>query len=163
DPPQAIRFNPFFQRLRDLGYVDGQTITIDYLSAEGQGERFPTLAAECLRRKADIIVVTTTPAAQASKSATGTIPIVMMALGDPVGTGLVATLARPGRNVTGQTSMSSGLAAKRLALLKEAVPRVSRVLVLSYPVDPNAAVQVKELANAARSLGVKLLVQDIRT
>ena len=163
DPPQAVRFNPFFHRLRDLGYVDGQTITIDYLSAEGQGERFPTLAAECLRRKADIIVVTTTPAAQASKSATGTIPIVMMALGDPVGTGLVATLARPGRNVTGQTSMSSGLAAKRLALLKEAAPRVSRVLVLSYPVDPNAAVQVKELANAARSLGVKLLVQDIRT
>ncbi len=160
---QSSRFNPFFQGLRDLGYVDGQTISIDYLSADGRGERFPALAVECLRLKADIIVVTTTPAAQAAKTATGTIPIVMMALGDPVATRLVASLARPGGNVTGQTFMASGLAAKRLALLKEAVPRISRVLVLSYLVDPIAAPQVKELENAAGSLGVKLLVQDIRT
>lgn len=159
----ASRFNPFFQRLRDLGYVDGRTITIDYLSADGQGERFPALAVECLRLKADIIVVTTTPAAQAAKNATRTIPIVMIPLGDPVGTGLVASLARPGGNVTGQTFMASGLAAKRLALLKEAVPRISQVLVLTYLVDPIAAPQVKELESAARSLGVKLIVQDIRT
>src|SRR5712692_3168985 len=132
DPPKARRFDPFFQRLRELGYVDGQTIAIDYLSAEGQGDRFPALAAECLRRKADIIVVTTTPAAQAAKNATRTIPIVMLALGDPVATGLVASLARPGGNTTGQTAMTSGLAAKRLALLKEAAPSISRVLVLSY-------------------------------
>jgi len=156
-------FDPFFLRLRDLGYVDGQTITIAYLSADGRGDRFPTLAAECLRLKADIIVVTTTPAAMAAKNATHTIPIVMIPLGDPVGTGLVASLAHPGGNVTGQTFMASGLAAKRLALLKEAVPRVSRVLVLSYLVDPIAAPQVKELESAARSLGVKLLIQDIRT
>jgi ABC transporter substrate binding protein len=94
--PQVSRFHSFFQGLRDLGYVDGQTITIDYLSAGGQGERFPALAADCLRLKADIIVVTTTPAAQAAKNATRTIPIVMIPLGDPVGTGLVASLARPG-------------------------------------------------------------------
>src|SRR5262245_4132148 len=156
-------FDPFFLRLRDLGYVDGQTITIAYLSADGRGDRFPTLAAECLRLKADIIVVTTTPAARAAKNATTTTPIVMIPLGDPVGTGLVASLAKPGGNVTGQTYMSSGLAAKRLTLLKEAVPRLSRVLVLSYLVDPIAPPQVKEIENAAHSLGVKPLVKDIRT
>jgi putative ABC transport system substrate-binding protein len=160
---KAARFKPFFEALRDLGYVDGQTITIDYLSAEGQGERFPVLAAECLQRKADVIVVTTTPAAKAAKNATGTIPIVMHLLGDPVVTGLVASLNRPGGNVTGLTLMASGLAAKRLELLKEAVPKISRVLVLSYRVDPIAAPQLKELEAAAASLGVRLLVQDIRT
>jgi putative tryptophan/tyrosine transport system substrate-binding protein len=91
-----VQFDPFFQRLRDLGYVDGQTITIEYLSADGQGERFPALVADCRRLKADIIVVTTTPAAQAAKNATRTIPIVMIPLGDPVGTGLVASLAALG-------------------------------------------------------------------
>jgi putative ABC transport system substrate-binding protein len=160
---KSTRFKPFFEALRDLGYVDGQNITIDYLSAEGQGERFPVLAAECLRRQADVIVVTTTPAAKAAKNATGTIPIVMYPLGDPVVTGLVASLNRPGGNVTGLTFMASGLAAKRLELLKEAVPKISRVLVLSYRVDPIAAPQLKELDIAATSLGVKLLVQDIRT
>jgi putative ABC transport system substrate-binding protein len=161
--PQSSRFTPFFQGLRDLGHVDGQTITIDYLSADGRGERFPALAADCLRLKADIIVVTTTPAAQAAKNATRTIPVVMYPLGDPVATGLVASLARPGGNVTGLTMMASGLAAKRLELLKEAVPRISRVLVLSYLVDPIAAPQVKELESAAHSLGMTLLVRDIRT
>ena len=160
--PQSSRFDPFFQRLRDLGYVDGQTITIDYLSADGQGERFPALAADCLRLKADIIVVSTTPAAQAAKNATRTIPIVMLPLGDPVGTGLVASLARPGGNVTGMTSMAS-LGAKRLELLKEAVPRLSRVLVLTYLVDPVSPPQIQALESAARSLGVKLVVRDIRS
>jgi putative ABC transport system substrate-binding protein len=84
---QSTRFDAFFEGLRDLGYVDGQTITIDYLSADGRGEQFPTLAADCLRLKADIIVTTTTPATQAAKKTTRTIPIVMLALGDPVGTG----------------------------------------------------------------------------
>jgi putative ABC transport system substrate-binding protein len=158
-----VQFDPFFERLRDLGYLEGQTITIDYLSAHGRGERFPALAADCLRRKADIIVVTTTPAAQAAKQASRTIPIVMIPLGDPVGTGLVASLARPGGNVTGLTFMASGLAAKRLELLKEAVPSISRVLVLSYLIDPIAAPQVKELERAAHSLRVTLLVRDIRT
>ena len=161
--PQSSRFDPFFQGLRDLGYVDGQTIIIDYLSAEGRGERFPALTADCVRLKADIIVATTTPAAQAAKKATRTIPIVMHALGDPVTTGLVASLARPGGNVTGTTLMASGLAAKRLGLLKEIVPRISRVLVLAYLVDPIAAPQVKELESAAHSLGITLLVHDVRT
>ena len=161
--PQSSRFGPFFQSLRDLGYVDGQTISIDYLSAAGRGEQFPALAADCLRLKADVIVVTTTPAARAAKTATDTIPIVMHSLGDPVATGLVASLARPGSNVTGTTLLASGLSAKRLGLLKEIVPRLSRVLLLSYLVDPIAAPQVKELEGAAHSLAVKLLVRDIRT
>ena len=98
---QSTRFDSFFEGLRDLGYVDGQTITIDYLSADGRGEQFPTLAAECLRLKADIIVTTTTPATQAAKETTRTIPIVMLALGDPVGTGLVNSLADPGGTLPG--------------------------------------------------------------
>jgi putative ABC transport system substrate-binding protein len=107
--------------------------------------------------------VTTTPAAHAAKKATQTVPIVMVPLGDPVATGLVQSLARPGGNITRLTFMASGVAAKRLELLKEVVPKLSRVLVLSYLIDPIAPPQVQELENAARSLGVKLLVHDIRT
>ena len=160
---RTTRFGPFFQGLLDLGYVDGQTITIDYLSADGQGERFPALAAECLHRNADIIAVSTTPAAQAAKNATRTISIVMIALGDPVGTGLVDSLAQPGGNMTGMSLMVPEAAAKRLGLLKEAVPGISRVLVLSYLDDPIAPLQVKALKGAAPSLGVTLQIHDVRT
>jgi putative tryptophan/tyrosine transport system substrate-binding protein len=160
---QSPRFGAFFESLRELGYVDGQTIAIDYLSANGNGERFPALAAECLRLKADIIAVSTTPAAQAAKNATRTVPIVMIALGDPVGTGLVDSIAQPGGNITGMSMMVPELAAKRLGLLKQTVPEISRVLVLSYLVDPVAPLQVAALNEAARSLGVTLLVQDIRS
>ena len=163
DTSRSTRFGAFFQGLLNLGYVDGQTITIDYLSADGRGERFAALAAECLRLKADIIVASTTPATQAAKIATRTIPIVMLHLGDPVGAGLVDSLVRPGGNVTGNTIMVSELAAKRLALLKEAVPKISRVLVLAYLVDPIAPLQVKSLKEAAPSVGVTLQVEDIRT
>jgi putative tryptophan/tyrosine transport system substrate-binding protein len=158
----SARFDGFFQGLRDIGYVHGQTITINYLSSSGRGEQFPALASECVRLKADVIVVSTTPAAQAAKSATRTIPIVVL-VGDPVGTGLVDSLARPGGNVTGVSFMTSGLAAKRLELLKEAVPGISRVLVLAYPVDPIAPLQVKALKEAAPSLGVTLEIHDVRT
>lgn len=158
----SARFDGFFQGLREHGYVHGQTISIQYLSADGQSERFSALAAECVRLQPDVIVVSTTPAAQAAKAATRTIPIVMVALGDPVGTGLVESLARPGGNVTGMSQMTSALAAKRLALLKEAVPKASRVLVLSYLVDPIAPLQVKALKEAAPSMGVTLHIHDIR-
>jgi putative ABC transport system substrate-binding protein len=160
---RTTRFETFFATLRDLGYVDGQTINIDYLSADGRGERFPALAAECLRLNADIIIVSTTPATQAAKKVTRTIPIVMIALGDPVGTGLVDSLAQPGGNVTGMSMMVPELATKRLQLLKEAVPAISRVLVLSYLVDPIAPLQVKALQQTAPSLGVTLQINDIRT
>jgi putative tryptophan/tyrosine transport system substrate-binding protein len=157
------RFGTFFQGLRDLGYVNGQSISIDYLSADGRSERFPALAAECLRRKADIIVATSTPAAQAAKSATRTVPILFPALGDPVGTGLVDSLAQPGSNVTGMSMMFPELAAKRLNLLTQAVPGISRVLVLSYLTDPIAHLQIRSLQNTALALGVTLQVEDIRT
>jgi putative ABC transport system substrate-binding protein len=160
---QSNRFEAFFQGLHDLGYANGQNIAIDYLSAEGSGERFPALAAECLRLKSDIIVVTTTPAAQAAIAATRTIPIILIALGDPVRTGLVKSLAQPGGNVTGMSLMVPEVAAKRLGLLKEAIPGISRVLVLAYLADPIAPLQVNALEDAARSLGVTLQVHDIRT
>ena len=160
---QSNRYEAFFRGLRDLGYANGQNIAIDYLSAEGKGERFPALAAECLRRKADVIVVTTTPGAQAAIAATRTIPIVMIGLGDPVRTGLVKGLAQPGGNVTGLSLMVPEVAVKRLGLLKEALPGISRVLVLSYLVDPIAPLQVKALEEAASSLGVTLQVHNIRT
>jgi putative ABC transport system substrate-binding protein len=160
---RSPRFDAFFETWRDLGYVNGQSIIIDYLSAEDRGERFPALVAECLRRKADVIVPSTTPADQMAKNATRTIPIVMIALGDPVGTGLVDSLADPGGNVTGMSQMVPELAAKRLELLKDAVPGISRVLVLTYLVDPIAPLQVKTMKEAAQSLGVTLLVHDIQT
>ena len=159
----AKRFEAFFERLRELGYTNGQAITIDYLHPEGRSDRYPELAAECLRLKPDIIAVTTTPGAQALKNATSTIPIVMVALGDPLGTKLVDSLSRPGGNITGMTQMTSGLAAKRLELLKEAVPGLSRVLVLAYLVDPISPLQVQMLKEAAAALGVTPYVVDIKT
>jgi putative ABC transport system substrate-binding protein len=160
-PPR--RFETFFQSLRELGYVQGRTIAIDYLADEGRGNQFPALAADCLRRGADIIAVTTTPAAKAAKEATRSVPIVMVSLADPVRTELVESLARPGGNVTGMSNMGSELAAKHLEILKEAVPQVSKVLVLTYLVDPIAALQVEALKKAAPSLEIELLFHDIRT
>ena len=160
---RSPRFDAFFQTLRELGYVDGESIIIDYLSAADQGERFPDLVAECLRRKANIIVPSTTPAAQIAKNATSTVPIVMIALGDPVGTGLVSSLAHPGGNVTGMSQMVPELAAKRLELLKDAVPTISRVMVLTYLVDPIAPLQVKAMKEAAQSLGITLQIHDIQS
>jgi ABC-type uncharacterized transport system substrate-binding protein len=159
----SSRFAAFFGALRELGYIHGQTITIEYLADDGRGNRFPDLAAECLRKRSDIIAVTTTPAAKAAKAATQTIPIVMVSLGDPVRTGLVSNLARPEGNLTGMSNMNVELAAKRLALLKEAVPRVTKVLVLTYLVDPIAVLQAEALKEASTSLGLTLLFRDIKT
>jgi putative tryptophan/tyrosine transport system substrate-binding protein len=159
----AKRFEAFFEGLHDLGYVHGQSIAIDYLHPEGRSDRYSELAAGCLRLKPDIIAVTTTPGAQALQSATSTIPIVMVALGDPVGTKLVDSLNHPGGNITGMSQMTSGLAAKRLELLKEAVPGLSHVLVLTYLVDPISPLQIQALKSAAPALNVTLHVVDIKT
>jgi putative tryptophan/tyrosine transport system substrate-binding protein len=161
--PWASRYNAFIQGLTALGYVDGRNITIHFLSAEGQYDRFPALAAECVRLKPDIIVAYTTPGALAAKQSTATIPIVVGPVSDPVGTGIVASLARPGGNVTGQTVMASGLSSKRLQLLKEAVPELSRVAVLSLLTDANATLQVQEIEQAAGSMGLRLQNRGIRT
>jgi len=160
---QSTRFGAFFEGLRDLGYVQGQSILIDYLTADGRDDRYSALAAECVRLGADVIATSTTPATLVAKSTTQTIPIVMIGLGDPVGTGLVDSLARPGGNVTGLSLMFPSLAVKRLELLRELVPQISRILVLTHLSDPVAASSVKALEEAARSLGMKLLIQDIRT
>ena len=158
---QSTRYTPFFEALRQLGYVDGKTISIAYLSADGRADGYPALTTECLRLNPDIIAVSTTPAAQAAKDATRAIPIVMISLGDPVGTGLVKSLARPEGNVTGVTFMAPVLAAKRLELLKELAPQVSRVFVLTHLADPIAAPQLKALEEAAKLLGTKLQIYDI--
>jgi putative tryptophan/tyrosine transport system substrate-binding protein len=155
-------FSGLLEGLQELGYVEGRNITIDYLSADGRFERFPALADECVRRKADVIVTVTTPGALAAKRATTAIPIVAGPTGDPVGTGIVASLGRPGGNVTGLSLIGPGLSAKRLELLKEAVPRISRATLLTNRGDPIAEPQIREMEHASRSLGVSLTVRDVR-
>src|SRR5206468_1076949 len=116
--------NPFRQRLHELGYVEGKNIVFEYRWGEGNIDRLPILAAELVRLKVDVIVTSSTPAAVAAKKATTTIPIVVTGLSDPVATGLVSSLARPGGNITGITVMNEELAGKRLELLKETIPKV---------------------------------------
>lgn len=158
----SVRFAAFFQTLEAAGYRPGHTVVIDRKSAENRTERFPELADDCVKLQPDVIVVQTTPAAQAARAATKTIPIVMMGLGDPVGTGLVESLARPGGNVTGMSFMAPVLAAKRVELLKEAVPTLARLTLLSYPPDPIDAGQVAEVARTAKLLGVTVNKREIR-
>jgi hypothetical protein len=136
------------------GFTAGHEIKHDGFRLNANNDRFPELTAECLRLKPDVIAVTTTPAARLSKNATRDIPVVMVALGDPVGTGLVESLAKPGGNLTGMSQMVPELAAKRLALLKDAVLGITRVLVLTFLTDPIAPLQVAALTKAAPSLGI---------
>src|SRR5262247_2559706 len=130
---QAVLLDAFRQELSKLGWIEGKNITIEYRFAEQRNERLPELAAELVRLKVDLIVVTSGPTALAAKKATTTIPIVMTNAGDPVGEGLVASLARPGGNVTGLSSLTFELATKRLEILKDAVPKLARVCLLRLP------------------------------
>ncbi len=153
----------FRQGLRELGWVEGQNIVIDYRFAEGRFDRLPDLAAELVRLKVDIIVAGPTSPAVAAKNATATIPIVMINVGDPVGTGLIASLACPGGNVTGLTfSVGMEVVGKPLELLKETVPKVRRVAILSNPANPAHALAIREVKVAARSLGVELQLLEAR-
>ena len=149
--------------LRDFGWVEGKNIDIEYRYAEGRDGRLPGLAADLLRLKVELIIGSSTPEALAARKATRAIPIVMVVPGDPVASGLVESLGRPGGNVTGLSTMSPQLAGKRLELLKELVPRLSRVGVLWNPVAPAAAIQWKELQVPARQLGVQLHSLEIRS
>ena len=153
----------FRQRLRELGWVEGQNIVIDYRYAEGRVDRLPDLAAELVRLKVDLIVSWGTQGVTAAKNATETIPIVMIAVRDPVGTGLIASLARPGGNVTG-VSGNAGLeiVAKQLELLKETVPKIRRVAILSNPANAYHQLAIREVNVAARSLGVQLQLLEAR-
>ncbi len=154
--------DPFREGLRELGYVDGKNIVIEYRWAEGKYDRLSNLAAELVGLKVDLVVAISTPAAQAAKRATKTIPIVMVGIADPIAIGLVASLARPSENITGLTFISPELTGKRLELLKEVVPRVTRVAVLANPAHPGSAPQVREAQVAAKALGVKLQLLKVR-
>jgi putative ABC transport system substrate-binding protein len=153
---------PFREGLRDLGYVEGRNVVIEYRWAEGKYERFPALVAELVALKVDVIVTAGTPAALAVKQATATIPLVMVAVGDPVGTGLVASLARPGGNLTGLASISPDLEGKRLELLREILPKLSRVSFLVNPANAFHAVSEKHAREAAKVLHLKLQFVGVR-
>jgi putative ABC transport system substrate-binding protein len=146
----------FGREFRALGYVEGKNIVFEYRSADDKLDRLPALADELVRLKVDVLFASTTPAAVAAKNATKTIPIVFVGGFDPVALGLVDSLARPGGNITGFTSIASVLTGKRLELLKEAVPKLSRVAVLWDPQNPGSAQQWKESQLPARELGLQL-------
>ncbi len=164
-PDARALLDVFRQGLREIGYVEGQNIVIEYRSAEGGAEQFPAVAAELVRLKVDLILAPNTPAARAAKQATSTVPIVAAVMGDPVRDGLVASLARPGGNVTGLTFLGPELVAKRLQLLHEAVPGVSRVAALWHPGaygERTMSGIFKETEVAARALGVQLQLVEVR-
>jgi putative ABC transport system substrate-binding protein len=148
---------PFRQGLRDLGYVEGKNILVEYRWAEGKYERFPTLIAELVAQKVDIIVTAGTPASLAVKKAAPSIPLVMAAAGDPIGTGLIESLAQPGGNITGLSGMVMDLEAKRLDLLREVIPKLSHVAVFWNPASPLQVNSEKEVQAAARAFKMKVL------
>jgi ABC-type uncharacterized transport system substrate-binding protein len=156
---------PFREGLRDLGYVEGGNIVIEYRWAEGTYERFPALIAELLAQRVEVIVTAGTPASLAVKNATATtaVPLVVVAVGDPVATGLVTSLARPGGHVTGLTSTAEELEGKRLELLREVIPKLSHVAVLWNSKNPTLLAGLKQIRGAAQVLGMKLQVLEVRT
>jgi putative ABC transport system substrate-binding protein len=159
----APRIRAFRQGLRELGYIEGKSITIDSRFAEGKLDRLPALVAELLRLKVDVIVTGGPAPTRAAKEATTTTPIVMTQDSDPVGSGFVASLARPGGNITGLSTLAPELSGKRLELLKEVIPNLARVAVLGTSTQPGNAQELKEAEFAAGSLGVKLLYFDVLT
>ena len=160
--PEASRFEAFRQGLRALGYTEGQNIAIEQRYAHGVHDRLSGLAAELVRRKVDAIVVDGTAAAVAARAATKTTPIVFTLPADPVGSGLVASLARPGGNVTGLSNLTAELSGKQLQLLKEAAPEASRVAIVYNPTNPAMAAALSGAQAAARALAVQLKVLEVR-
>jgi putative ABC transport system substrate-binding protein len=159
----SARVEALRQGLRALGYVEGKNILIEYRYAEGKGERLPDLAAELVQLKVDVIVTSSPSATLAAKKASGTIPIVIASANDPVGTGLVSSLARPGGNITGLSLMVPDLDGKRLELLKEAFPKVARVAFLWEPDGTRGNLALTVMEAAAKALGVKLLSLEVRS
>src|SRR5207249_4922913 len=154
----------FRQGLREFGYLEGKNIVIAYRYAEGRRERLPDLAAELVRSKVDIIVATTAPGIEAGKTATKIIPIVMVAIGrNPVEAGLVDSLARPGGNVTGMTSLGAAISGKRLELFKEILPKISRVALLYDPANQGNVSTSKEVQKAAHPLGLTIQSIEVRS
>jgi len=156
------RVEAFRQRLRELGYVEGKNIVIEYRYAEGKLDRLPDLVAELVQLKVDVIVTAGGTATLAAKKAGVTMPIVFGNVGDPVGTGIVSSLARPGGNITGLSMMAPDLDGKRLELLKEAFPKIARVAFLWVPVDSRGNLALTEMEAAAKALGLKLQSLEVR-
>ena len=152
----------FVQRLHELGWNEGRTIAIEYRWAEGREERFAELAAELVRLKVDVIVTSGTPAVMASKQATSDIPIVFATAGDPVGNNLVASLARPGGNVTGLSILAADLAGKRLELLREVVPGLHRLAIIGNVGNPFTVLEMGQVQAAASTLGLEVATLEIR-
>jgi putative ABC transport system substrate-binding protein len=155
------RIEAFRQGLRNLGYVEGRNLVIEYRYSDGKDELFPALAAELVRSRVSVIATYGTKATQAAKQATSSTPIVMLTVLDPVGAGLVANLSRPGGNITGLSEVSVELSAKRLELLKEAAPRTSTIAVLMDPGHPTNALELKNTEVAARRLGVAITAVEV--
>ena len=157
----SVRIEAFRQGLRELGYVEGKNIVVEYRWAEGKIERLPDLAAELVRFKVDVIVTAGPTVTRPAKEATATIPIVMAFDNDPVGNGFVASLARPGGNITGLSTLYPEISGKQLELLKEIVPRLSRVAVLGSSTQPGTAQALRETELAAKALAVQLQYLDV--
>lgn len=160
-PPGDATYRALLQGLHELGYAEGKNIRLEY--RWGEPQRFQAFARELVRLPADVIATFGTPAALAAKHATTTVPIVMAVVGDPVHTGIVASLAQPGGNVTGMTNLASGMVAKRLELLKEAVPHASRVALLWNPANQDQFAHVHDAEAGARALGLTLLSVPVRS
>lgn len=156
-------YDPLFSGLRELGYVEGQNLVVERRYAEGHAERFKEIAQELVRLNVDAIIVVTTPAAMAARNETRTIPIVHPAAIDPVGTGLIASLAHPGGNVTGLAVLNAETSAKRVELLQEVLPRLSNGAVLWNSANPANSLAFRETESAALKLGVKLISQEVRS
>jgi putative ABC transport system substrate-binding protein len=162
-PSVAARVEAFRRGLRDLGYVEGKNIIIDYRYADGKSDRLPALAAELLRLKADILVTTGSFSTRAAKQTTAAIPIVMANDDDPVGSGFAASLARPGGNITGLSTLSPEVAGKRLELLKEIVPKLTRVAFVGDVTRPGAAQALREMNVVADAFGIQMQYVEART
>jgi putative tryptophan/tyrosine transport system substrate-binding protein len=158
----GVRVEALRLGLRELGYVEGRNLAIEFRWAEGNNDRLPALAAELVQSRVDVIVTQGTPATLAARRATTTIPIVFATAGDPVGTGIVASLSRPGGNITGLTDVTTDVAGKRLALLREAAPGVTRIAVLWNSSNPVAGLALKETEVAAQTLGLPLRSVEVR-
>jgi putative tryptophan/tyrosine transport system substrate-binding protein len=158
---EANLVRPFRERLRELGYEEGRNVAIEYRWADGHYDRFPALVAELLAAKVDVIVTAGTPASLAVKKATSTVPLIMVAVGDPVGSGLVPSLAQTGGNITGLSSIAPDLEGKRMELLREVVPRLSHVAVFLNPINPFHAVSMRQAHVAAQTLGIKLRALEV--